>query len=242
VLGAQVCDPLILLSITPGALQYFFLTEDKSQSITRSPWKLKIYSQVFVVTFGDRTKEREMRRRMAGEETVELHDVLWASLCPLTENSMDQRKITAQARVFFSAFVEEHATWEIDVTNIPRRVGQAIHGVTPGSQHPSVLGRFTRFRFPFIRLEWTVLTPYYAIRELKAGIRNVVTVETLWKAWSKGGPASGLVAYGTCIDEFIMGTDGDLLIKRRKFTVTNVFHPELMSPVPYPMDYPPMAM
>jgi len=95
----------------------------------------------------------KLRRMGRIVNAAEIHDLLSASFYPLTENFRDSEKVYAQAKVFLSAFSEGQATWDVDVSNLPVRIGQAIYGLSTFSRHPAVLARFTRFRFPFIRLE-----------------------------------------------------------------------------------------
>lgn len=74
------------------------------------------------------------------------------------------------------------------MNNLPQQAGQAIYGLTFNARNPSIVARFVRFRFPFVRFEWNVQTPYYKLQGLTEGTAQV---ETLWRTWARGGAASG---------------------------------------------------
>lgn len=117
-----------------------------------------------------------------------------------------------------------------------------------------IVRRFSSFRFPFVRFEWHIETPYYVWQNMKKD--TTAEIKVLWKAWTRDTAASGvynnlscfesnsslglitflrdsgLVAYGFITDT-IRQTGDFLLIENRLFNVTNVVQAELMTPVPY---------
>ena len=133
-------------------------------------------------------------------------------------------------------------------------------GMTPGARDEAVGRRFLRFRFPLVRFEWQVETPHATLR---TNWKEAVEIKLMWKAWSRSYASAGariimcltlsglrlfhwvflgLVAYGFCIDTLAL-TEGDYpVIKKRLFKVTNVMQPELMTPVPYPDNVPPLSV
>ncbi|TFK32763.1 hypothetical protein BDQ12DRAFT_670822 [Crucibulum laeve] len=157
---------------------------------------------------------------------------------PLTESLNDQEKLVAQASQFLSAFSEEKSTWEIDVKNIPDRQGKVIYGVSKNSRDTAIVGRFLRFRFPLVKFEWHIESPYSEVNKLLARSKQDVQIEFLWKAWARGGASPNLVAYGTCKDTLIVTNSGELVIKKRKFIIMSVLRPELMTPIPYALHTP----
>ena len=56
--------------------------------------------------------------------------------------------------------------WRVDVTAVPFRRARAIYGLTPKSRNEAIQYRFLRFRFPFVRFEWHVETPYHTVAAL----------------------------------------------------------------------------
>jgi len=197
-----------------------------------SSWDVEIFSLMFKITAEgkeDKCKQRgEFRDRCPGDY---LHDLLAASFVPLTEPYQTPEHVLDLALDFLSVF-DENALWDIDVSNLPYQVGQAIYGLTVNARNPSIVTRFVRFRFPFVRFEWHVQTPYYKLRDLREG--DTTQIEILWRAWARGGAASGLVAYGVARDTLKISANGHVVIRRREFIVTQVFQAELMTPVPYP--------
>ncbi|PPQ97738.1 hypothetical protein CVT26_001770 [Gymnopilus dilepis] len=175
---------------------------------------------------------------------VQLHDLLSASLTPLTRQYTPNqlRQIGSQATLFLSSF-HENAQWSINAKNLPSSIGDILVGQTEKARRPDVGYRFLRFRFPYITFEWFVQTPYAAIAACTA--EESVEVEILWKAWSTAGASSGLVAYGSITDTIkrklycVPGMNNAptwvplLVIIDRQFKVTRVFQPELMTPIPY---------
>jgi len=164
----------------------------------------------------------------------------------MTDYVVRPEGIIRQAESFLSSFEEFDTEWEVDILNSNRVQGQAIHGPSSNSRNRRAIYRFVRFRFPHVHFEYQSNEPYNLIgkkllaRSEKAEeTERVVPVKTLWKAWSKNGAASGLVAYGFCDDHFILNSEGHPVINFRRFTVANVFQSELMNPIPYPHDIPP---
>ncbi|TFK33928.1 hypothetical protein BDQ12DRAFT_727355 [Crucibulum laeve] len=177
-----------------------------------------------------------------------LHDLMSASFVPLSSYATDQDCIRYQASQFLSAFDDSDASWEINVESLPIKQGEIIYGTTDGSRETSIKARFLRFRFPHIRFEWHIETPYselnqiYLSRKSTAfpGLENI-KIEVLWKAWARRGPFANLVAYGSCTDTLIIFPgDRSFIIKKRIFTVINVLHPESMTPLEYPLTHPPL--
>ncbi|PPQ82977.1 hypothetical protein CVT26_005540 [Gymnopilus dilepis] len=175
---------------------------------------------------------------------VQLHDLVSASLTPLTRQYAPNQltQISSQGAVFFSAF-HENAQWSVDVENLPPSIGNVLFGLTERSRQGEVGWRFLRFRFPYITFEWFLQTPHFEVAACTT--QESVEIEILWKAWSTAGAASGLVAYGRITDLLIQkqcyqeGQNNPsasiplLVITHRRFKVTRVFQPELMTPVPY---------
>ena len=86
--------------------------------------------------------------------------------------------------------------------------------------------------------------------------KQSVVMKSLWKAWACAGSASGpsfrvsylklilsvagIVAYGFCKDALTVDDHQNLIISEREFHVIKVFQPELMTPIPYPIEVPPL--
>lgn len=83
------------------------------------------------------------------------------------------------------------ATWELDVKNLHRREGQAIHGLTERSRDTRIVGRFLRFRFPLVRFEWHIETPYSELK--KINLNTKANIDVMWKAWARSGASSGAI-------------------------------------------------
>ncbi len=148
--------------------------------------------------------------------------------------------------------------WKVDVTAVPFRQARAIHGLTPNSRNEAIQYRFLRFRFPFVRFEWHVETPYHTVDALLHGIGGPIEVRFLWKAWTRNFAASGesqvidyllafspglsaVIAFGSCTDTLECIGRRNLVISSRSFVVTKLIQPELMKPVPYPQNVPELA-
>ncbi|TFK38766.1 hypothetical protein BDQ12DRAFT_99658 [Crucibulum laeve] len=158
-----------------------------------------------------------------------------ASFVPLSYNTTDPDVIRSQASEFLSAFDDSDANWEVDVESLPIKQGALIYGTSDNSRNTSVEVRFLRFRFPHVRFEWHIESPYSLVNLLPK--KENIEIQVFWKAWARGGPFANLVAYGTCTDTLGLQR---FIIKKRKFTVINVLHPELMTPIPYPLLRPPL--
>jgi len=111
-------------------------------------------------------------------------------------------------------------------------------GMTVNDRDEAVGRRFLRLRFPLVRFEWQVETPYSA---LKFDGEEAVEIKLLWKAWTRSYASSGLVAYGFSYDTLGVTEENYPVIKKRLFQVTNIIKPELMTPVPYPNKVPPLT-
>ena len=79
----------------------------------------------------------------------------------------------------------------MDVEAGPFRQARAIHGLTPNSRNEAIQYRFLRFRFPFVRFEWHVETPYHTVGALLDGGGAPIKVRFLWKDWTRNFAASG---------------------------------------------------
>jgi hypothetical protein len=139
-----------------------------------------------------------------GEGTVYLlnHTLLMLLPVPLTEQRRDSKDIQVQATEFLSSFSEEAgrnlyrtictahfmvssaARWEVGVGELPKGQGQVLHGLTDNDRSPNVTYRFLRFRFPFVRFEWHIETPYSELQF--RGQTKPVQVKYMWKAWTRG--------------------------------------------------------
>ncbi|KDR83055.1 hypothetical protein GALMADRAFT_221036 [Galerina marginata CBS 339.88] len=210
-------------------------------------WSVDVYSQRLQVT-GERLRGYQMTRLALRFES-QLNDLFAGSLVPLTQQHRphELEKITDQATVFFSSF-HSNAHWYTDVENLPHRVGKVIDGLTANSRNSDLGFRFMRFRFPYITFEWFLQTPYCEIyAKMHRNGYQPTEVEVLWKAWARAGAASGLVAYGSIKDTIQIVVVGPneweriMLITDRHFIVTQVFQPELMTPVPYHRELPPLS-
>ena len=195
---------------------------------------------------------------------------------PLTDHRTDPEEIQDQAAEFLSSFSDNNgtsqdiilstvfpslmlcsiATWKVDVGTLPFRQGQLLKGLTENARDEAVGRRFLRFRFPLVRFEWQVETPYSV---LKLSGKEPAEIKVMWKAWTRSYSSSGawtctmlfetvylvlllgLVAYGSCTDSLMVTERGCLVIKKRLFQVINIIKPELMTPVPYPNKIPPLS-
>lgn len=133
--------------------------------------------------------------------------------------------------------------------------------MTPRARDESVIWRFLRFRFPLVRFEWQVETPHAALNALITREKETVEIKLMWKAWARSPVSSGgfitfawncllktgrtiglgLVAYGFCVDTLVVAEGNYPVIRKRIFQVTNIMHPELMTPVPYPDKVPQLS-
>jgi hypothetical protein len=147
----------------------------------------------------------------------------------------------------------------VDVKAVPFHQAKAIHGLTPNSRNEAIQYRFLRFRFPFVRFEWHVETPYHTVDALLHGVGGPIEVRFLWKAWTRNFAASGesqlidylfsvltsgllaVIAFGSCTDTLECIDRRYLVISYRAFVVTKLIQPELMMPVPYPQNVPELA-
>ena len=125
---------------------------------------------------------------------------------PLTDHRTDPEEIRDQAAEFLSSFSDNNgtsqdiiyqapvpplcslATWKVDVGTLPFRQGQLLKGVTENARDEAVGRRFLRFRFPLVRFEWHVETPYSV---LKINGKEAVEMKLMWKAWSRSYSSSG---------------------------------------------------
>jgi len=109
---------------------------------------------------------------------------------------MSPLEVKNQATEFLSCFYHRQVRWDVDVTAVPFDHGRAIHGLTGNARDPSIQYRFLRFRFPFVRFEWNIESPYHTVNTLLT--RNIVNESVLvrfsWKAWTKNYAASALIA------------------------------------------------
>jgi len=215
-----------------------------SAGTTDWAWYMEVYSLQRRVLF---SQIRQCRlTRSSGSLQAQIHDLLAGSLVPLTHQYTARQvdKIGKQAEFFFASF-DTSANWFVDVQNLQPVVGNVINGLTPNSRKSGLGDRFLRFRFPCISFEWFVQTPYFEIASCTS--KHAVEVDIIWKAWSNAGAASGLVAYGFIKDSVKLEKNLDsarlnrtsFVILERHFIVTQIFQPELMTPVPYPRIVPP---
>ncbi|KAF9002211.1 hypothetical protein BDQ17DRAFT_1409722 [Cyathus striatus] len=196
-----------------------------------SHWQIFVYGQRHVVP-------RDMIRVF---ESYNIRDVLSNSLAPLTHqySKSEAGQIKLQAATFFSAF-DPKGSWDIKVDNLPHELGRIIEGVTANSRKLDIGSRFMRFRFPHVLFEISSLN----LPERFSNDPDNLKVKSLWKAWARGGPTSGIVAYGTMRDNIHMSQkDGKPLFKiiTRTFEVIQVLQPELLAPIPYPAQVPPVS-
>jgi len=202
-------------------------------------YRLLINSRSIMITPKGLTEKRDRRGKLQrGDRNVcdVLHDLLAASFVPLTEprrdpHHLDPQEIRVQAEDFLSSFSKIDAIWEVDVKTLPNNQGRLIHGLTEFDRRTDVVWRFLRFRFPFVRFEWHIETPYSVLAT--SDNTKPLQIRLLWKAWTNGSSASALVAYGFCTDTLIFTDDGYVLIEKRQFEVANVVQPELMTPTPF---------
>jgi hypothetical protein len=124
---------------------------------------------------------------------------------PLTDHRADPEAIRDQAAEFLSSFSDNDGTtlcwalpsliaignaiaiWKVDVEALPFRQGQLLSGVTENARDEAVGRRFLRFRFPLVRFEWQVETPYSA---LKTNGKEAIQIKLMWKAWTRSYSSS----------------------------------------------------
>ncbi|KAF8628057.1 hypothetical protein AX17_006061 [Amanita inopinata Kibby_2008] len=199
---------------------------------TQRVWMLYAYSRTISIDAEDLKMQRAQEQ--ANSVMQQLHDLMSMSLVPLTVqfSGDDVLRIKKEAIKFLSAF-DVNAEWNIAVDGLPLKVGRVISGTSLSTVNPHVAFRFMRFRFPSAYFEWCIQTPCSEVLNClqKTGDAQV---EVFWKMWAKGGTSTGLIACGFTKDVITKSSGNYLVIKARKFIVSKVFLPELVSPIPIP--------
>ncbi|KAJ6575816.1 hypothetical protein B0H10DRAFT_1963777 [Mycena sp. CBHHK59/15] len=124
---------------------------------------------------------------------------------------------TPQATTFLRAFAHQRVEWVIHTEGLPHNIHSMLAGTTANAWNPLASYRFLRFRFPLVDFEWHVQTIYHKLAVLAPG-------------------TAGLVAYGFITDRIILNAACHLVICHRDFYVTRVILPELIAPIPLPLE------
>ncbi|KAJ6615188.1 hypothetical protein B0H10DRAFT_2191107 [Mycena sp. CBHHK59/15] len=181
----------------------------------------------------------ERGKHARGQCTISehLHNLLAASLVPLTDNSPPTNNTTTpQATTFLRAFAHQQVEWVIHTEGLPHNIHSMVAGTTANAWNPLASYRFLRFRFPLVDFEWHVQTLYHKLAVLAPGTAGEAETKVQWKMWAKTGNSSGLVAYGFITDRIILNAACHLEIRHRDFYVTRVILPELIAPIPLPLE------